>query len=82
MASDINFAQPHCAIFALYSDIHETMEDWNARKAKLREKFTKLGEANAMKQGDGQEQLISRLQKRIGASREVILKLLSELQIS
>jgi hypothetical protein len=55
------------------------MEDWNARKARLKEKFSKLSESNTLRLEFEQEQLIIRLQKRLGATREAILKLLSEL---
>jgi hypothetical protein len=55
------------------------MEDWKERKARLKEKFSKFHEANAQRLEYEQEQLITRLEKRLGASRETILKLLSEL---
>jgi hypothetical protein len=55
------------------------MEDWNARKAKLKEKFSKLTDTKTIRLDFEQEQLIHRLEKRLGATREVILKLLSEL---
>jgi hypothetical protein len=55
------------------------MEDWNARKAKLKEKFISLDEVNAIRLEARQEQLITRLEKRLGATRQAILKLLSEL---
>ena len=73
-----NVLRPSCPIFE-GSRTHKIMEDWNARKVKLKEQFTKLSEINSIE--NTQEQLISRLEKRLGASREAILKLLSELRI-
>jgi hypothetical protein len=55
------------------------MEDWNTRKAKVKEQLTKLSEINSIE--DKREQLISRLELRLGASRESIIRLLSELRI-
>jgi hypothetical protein len=55
------------------------MEDWKERKARLKEKFSKLSEANTLRLEYEQEQLITRLEKRLGATREAVLKLLSEL---
>lgn len=55
------------------------MEDWNVAKAKLKEKFTKLIGSDFAGLEDQQAELILRLEKRLGKTREAILKLLSEL---
>jgi hypothetical protein len=54
------------------------MEDWNARKAMLKEKFSKLTQSNTFELAYQQEQLINRLQKRLGKTREAVLRLLSD----
>jgi uncharacterized protein YjbJ (UPF0337 family) len=54
------------------------MEDWNVRKAMLKEKFSKLTESKTLELVFQQEQLINRLQKRLGKTREAVLRLLSD----
>jgi hypothetical protein len=63
----------------LYRNFIEIMEDWNLAKAKLKEKFSKLIDSDFPGLEDKQAELILRLEKRLGKTREAILKLLSEL---
>jgi hypothetical protein len=55
------------------------MEDWNVAKARLKEKFTKLIGDDLQAMDEKQSELVLRLEKRLGKTRAVILKLISEL---
>jgi hypothetical protein len=55
------------------------MEDWNVTKARLKEKFSKLRGDDLLAVEQQQLELLGRLEKRLGKTREVILKLISEL---
>ena len=55
------------------------MEDWNIRKARLREKFSKIIGTDVIRLESSEIELIDRLEKRLGKSREAIVKLLSDL---
>jgi uncharacterized protein YjbJ (UPF0337 family) len=55
------------------------MEDWALRKARLKEKFSKLTGNDLVAIEGKQLELIDRLEKRLGITREAILKLLAEM---
>jgi hypothetical protein len=55
------------------------MEDWNAAKARLKEKFSKLIGDELQGIDNKQTEVLVRLEKRLGKTRAAILKLISEL---
>jgi uncharacterized protein YjbJ (UPF0337 family) len=55
------------------------MEEWNVTKARLKEKFIKLIGDDLQAMDEKQSQLVLRLEKRLGKTKEAILKLLSDL---
>jgi uncharacterized protein YjbJ (UPF0337 family) len=55
------------------------MEDWKVTKARLKEKFSKLVGDDLFAMEGKQVELVGRLEKRLGKTKEVILKLLSDL---
>jgi uncharacterized protein YjbJ (UPF0337 family) len=56
----------------------EIKGDWNITKGKLKQKWAKLTD-NDLEYSDGkQEELLGRIQKRTGASREAVEKAIKE----
>jgi uncharacterized protein YjbJ (UPF0337 family) len=56
----------------------EIKGDWNIAKGKLKQKWAKLTD-NDLEYSDGkQEELVGRIQKRTGASREAVEKAIKE----
>ena len=49
--------------------------EWNIRKSKLKEKFATLTEGDVLLVKDMQDELVERLQVRLGKTKEEILKI-------
>ncbi len=51
--------------------------DWNETKAKLKQKISQIAGANSFLLKEQNEELLSRLEIKLGLSREIILKIIS-----
>jgi hypothetical protein len=71
-----NITSKHFIKPSLYK---ETMEDWSERKAKLKETFSRLIESDVLTMEGKDRELLDRLEKRLGKTREAIIKLISDL---
>jgi uncharacterized protein YjbJ (UPF0337 family) len=57
----------------------ELMGNWNETKGKLKQKFALLTDNDVMMVEGKQDEMLSRLQIRLGKTKEEIYKLISEL---
>lgn len=57
----------------------ELKGDWNEIKGKLKQKFAELTDNDVMLVDGKQDELLGRLQQKLGKSKEEILKHISEL---
>jgi uncharacterized protein YjbJ (UPF0337 family) len=55
------------------------MINWNETKEKLKEKFAKLTDNDLLMMNGAQDELLKRLEAKLGKTREAIRKLISEL---
>jgi hypothetical protein len=60
-------------------NIEQHMINWNETKRMLKQKFAKLTESDVLMVEARHDELLSRLQVKLGKSREALLKLISEL---
>lgn len=61
------------------SDLIETEDNWNETKAKLKQKFAKLTNNDLMLLNGKKEELIARLQIKLGKTKEEIQNIISSL---
>ena len=66
-----------CNTFA-YDMISYSMTDWTTTKAELKEKLLKIIGNDFLAAGGKHQEVVSRLEKRLGKSETVIMKILSE----
>ena len=59
--------------------ITELQGDWNETKGKLRQKFALLTDSDALLTKGKQDEMLGRLQVKLGKTKEEINKLISEL---
>jgi hypothetical protein len=60
-------------------EISESTHDWKKQKAKLRLKFATLMNDNQMLDEDKKEEVIKKLQTRLGKTKEELLRIIAEL---
>lgn len=60
-------------------DLTELKGTWNEAKGKLKQKFAILTDSDVLFVAGKQNQMLDRLQKKLGKSKEEIQKILSEL---
>ncbi len=60
-------------------DSTELRKNWNTTKAKLKTKFVKLTDNDLLFKAGGHTELINRLQKKLGLTKEEIQKIISAL---
>jgi uncharacterized protein YjbJ (UPF0337 family) len=56
------------------------MMNWNERKGKLKQQFAKLTDNDLLFTEGKQDEMLGRLQIKLGKSREALLKLIADLQ--
>lgn len=61
------------------NDSTELRKNWNVTKAKLKIKFGKLTDNDLLFAAGGQTELIIRIQKKLGLTKEEIQKIISEI---
>lgn len=57
----------------------DSKSDWNEQKAKLKQKFAVLTDGNALLKEDKKEEMIAKIQIKLGKTREEVLKIIAEL---
>lgn len=60
-------------------NITELLENWNETKGKLKQKFARLTDSDMLLIEGKQDEMLSRLQAKIGKTKEEIHKIIAEL---
>lgn len=60
-------------------NVTELKGDWNEKKGKLKQKFTKLTDSDLLLIEGKQDEMLGRLQVKLGKTEEEIKKLISQL---
>lgn len=55
------------------------MPGWNAAKTRLKEKITQIAAGSTFALKDQHEELLSRLEAKLGLSRDIIIRIISEM---
>jgi uncharacterized protein YjbJ (UPF0337 family) len=55
------------------------IQDWNERKGKLKKKFAKLTDNDLFMTKGKHEEMLNKLQAKLGKTREALIQLISEL---
>lgn len=55
------------------------MADWEQTKARLKEKISEIAEDNLFVVGEQKEELLLKLEIRLGMTREAIIRIISEM---
>jgi hypothetical protein len=58
---------------------HTTMVSWEETKERLKQKISTLTDDNLLPAIEKQEELLSRLEVKLGQTREVIIRIISKL---